>query len=124
MSTPTFLLGVDVSTTATKALLVDEKGTVVASASTPHSLSTPLPLWSEQNPEEWWQATSASIRLVLLQAGLGGEAVAAVGLTGQMHGLVLLDELWGKCCVPPSFGTISAPANSARISESGWAKAN
>jgi xylulokinase len=92
MSTPTFLLGVDVSTTATKALLLDERGTVVAIASTPHALSTPRPLWSEQNPEEWWQAASASIHSVLLQAGLGGEAVAAVGLTGQMHGLVLLDD--------------------------------
>ena len=92
MSAPTFLLGVDVSTTATKALLLDEKGTVVAIASSPHTLSTPQPLWSEQKPEEWWQATSASIRSVLQQAGLGGEAVAAVGLTGQMHGLVLLDD--------------------------------
>jgi xylulokinase len=113
MSTPTFLLGVDVSTTATKALLLDEKGTVVAIASTPHTLSMPRPLWSEQNPEEWWQAATASIRLVLLKAGFGGEAVAAVGLTGQMHGLVLLDDsgqvvrpaiLWndqrtGKQCV-------------------------
>ena len=92
MSTPTFLLGVDVSTTATKALLLDERGAVVAIASRPHALSTPRPLWAEQNPEEWWQAASASIRSVLLQTGLGGEAVAAVGLTGQMHGLVLLDD--------------------------------
>ncbi len=72
---------------------MNEKGTVMATASTPHALSTPRPLWSEQNPEEWWQASIGSIRSVLLQAGHGGEAVAALGLTGQMHGLVLLDGL-------------------------------
>lgn len=92
MSSALFFLGVDVSTTATKALLMDEKGTVVATSSTPHTLFTPHPLWSEQNPEEWWQTASASIRSVLRQADLEGEAVAAVGLTGQMHGLVLLDD--------------------------------
>ena len=86
-----YFLGIDTSTTSSKALLVDEKGAVVATASSPHTLQTPKPLWSEQNPHEWWEAVSASIRLVLQQAGVGGESVAAVGLTGQMHGLVLLD---------------------------------
>ena len=86
-----YFLGIDTSTTSSKALLVDDNGTVVAIASSPHTLQTPKPLWSEQNPHEWWEAVSASIRLVLQQAGVGGESVAAVGLTGQMHGLVLLD---------------------------------
>ena len=49
-----FLLGIDVSTTATKALLIDEQGAVMAVGKTPHSLSTPHPLWSEQDPEAWW----------------------------------------------------------------------
>ena len=87
-----YFLGIDTSTTSSKALLIDERGEVVAVASSPHTLQTPKPLWSEQNPLEWWQAVSASIRLVLEKAGISGEAVAAVGLTGQMHGLVLLDE--------------------------------
>ena len=86
-----YFLGIDVSTTGSKALLVDESGTVVATASAPHTLQTPKPLWSEQNPEEWWDAVSAAVRAVLRQAGLDGEKIAAVGLTGQMHGLVLLD---------------------------------
>ena len=60
-------------------------------ATSPHTLQTPKPLWSEQNPEEWWQATSASIQAVLKKAGISGAQVSAVGLTGQMHGLVLLD---------------------------------
>src|SRR5262245_32236311 len=85
-------LGVDVSTTGSKALLIDASGVVVASATTPHTLQTPRPLWSEQSPQEWWQAASASVRGALVQAGAPGSAVAAIGLTGQMHGLVLLDE--------------------------------
>ncbi len=88
----TYLLGIDTSTTSSKALLVDESGAVVAVAASPHSLQTPKPLWSEQDPREWWEAVSASIRSVLEQAGVPGEAVTAIGLTGQMHGLVLLDE--------------------------------
>ena len=87
-----YFLGIDTSTTSSKALLIDERGEVIAVASSQHTLQTPKPLWSEQDPREWWQAVSASIRSVLAQAGLSGEAVGAVGLTGQMHGLVLLDD--------------------------------
>ena len=85
-------LGIDVSTTATKALLIDENGAVVAVGSTPHQLSTPRHLWSEQDPHEWWEATQTSIRKAMQDSGAAGEDVKAVGLTGQMHGLVLLDE--------------------------------
>jgi xylulokinase len=84
-------LGIDVSTTGAKALLIDETGAVAASATTPLTLQTPRPLWSEQDPHEWWKGTSASIRKALAEAGATGADVAAVGLTGQMHGLVLLD---------------------------------
>ncbi len=87
-----YFLGLDVSTTGSKALLMDEKGVVVATASTAHTLQTPRPLWSEQDPREWWQAVVTSIRRVLNESGVRGEQVAALGLTGQMHGLVLLDE--------------------------------
>ena len=91
MSAKRYFLGIDVSTTGSKALLLDAAGIVVASASSPHTLQTPKPLWSEQDPEEWWTASCAAIRGALSQADAGGDAVAAVGLTGQMHGLVLLD---------------------------------
>jgi len=87
-----YFLGIDTSTTSSKALLIDERGEVIAVASSPHTLQTPKPLWSEQNPLEWWGAVSASIKSVLEKAGVSGERIAAVGLTGQMHGLVLLDE--------------------------------
>lgn len=87
-----YFLGIDISTTSSKALLMNEKGEVIAVAANPHTLQTPKPLWSEQNPLEWWEAVSASIKSVLERAGLGAEGIEAVGLTGQMHGLVLLDE--------------------------------
>lgn len=87
-----FLLGLDLSTTGSKALLLDESGTVVAVASSPHSLSTPRPLWSEQDPQEWWSATRQAIGKVLAQEESAADRIQAVGLTGQMHGLVLLDE--------------------------------
>ncbi len=86
------LLGIDISTTGAKALLIDEVGKVVSSATTPLTLSTPRPLWSEQNPLDWWAGIQKSIRQALSEAGTAGPDIAAIGMTGQMHGLVLLDE--------------------------------
>ena len=85
------LLGIDLSTTGAKALLMDSDGRVVSSATTSLRLSTPHPLWSEQDPREWWTATANSIKQALATANASGEDVSAIGLTGQMHGLVLLD---------------------------------
>jgi len=84
------LLGIDVSTTGVKALLIDDKGEIVASSTTALHLSTPKPLWSEQHPHDWWDAAVNSIRNVLRETD--AKEIAAIGLTGQMHGLVLLDE--------------------------------
>ncbi len=86
---PRYFIGIDVSTTASKALAIDEQGTVIASQSYPHDLSTPRPLWSEQDPENWWQATSHALRDVVQKTP--ADQIAAVGLTGQMHGLTSLD---------------------------------
>jgi len=84
-------LGLDVSTTSSKALLINQKGEVMGSASSPHTLSSPKPLWSEQDPGQWWQAVIKSIQSVVSQTQINPHEIAAVGLTGQMHGLVLLD---------------------------------
>ena len=86
------LLGIDISTTGAKALLIDEKGNVVSSSTTSFMLSTPHPLWSEQKPHDWWEGIVRSICQVLQQAGITGSEISAIGMTGQMHGLVLLDE--------------------------------
>jgi xylulokinase len=85
-----YLLGLDVSTTGSKALLIDENGAVIASHSTPHPLSQPRPLWSEQDPADWWHGMTESIRAALAHIADPGEIVG-IGLTGQMHGLVCLD---------------------------------
>ncbi len=85
------LMGLDISTTGAKALIIDEKGGVIAVANSPQPISQPQPLWSEQNPADWWDGISASIRQVLADSGLDGHEIDAIGLTGQMHGLVLLD---------------------------------
>ena len=92
MAAQKYLLGLDISTTGAKALLIDAAGAVIGSATTPLTLSTPRPLWSEQNPADWWAGMAASIRRLLAEQGVAGESIAAIGLTGQMHGLVLLDE--------------------------------
>ncbi len=87
----TYILGIDVSTTGVKALLVAADGQVVGTANTEQPLYTPHPLWSEQDPADWWNGAVSSIRQVLAQTGVDGSQVAAVGMTGQMHGLTLLD---------------------------------
>jgi len=87
-----YLIGVDVGTTGAKTILVDEDGTLVASALQEYPLSTPRPKWSEQDPEDWVQGTIATIRSVLSVSGVNPADVKGLGFSGQMHGLVLLDE--------------------------------
>jgi xylulokinase len=85
-------LGIDSSTTATKALLMNAQGEVLGVASSEYTFETPRPMWTEQRPELWWRATADSIRRVLSETGVDPVDVKGVGLTGQMHGLVLLDR--------------------------------
>ncbi len=86
-----YVLGLDSSTTATKAILVAADGSVVAVESSGYPFESPKPLWAEQDAGLWWAATCTSIQKALSSAGVAGSEVVAVGLTGQMHGLVLLD---------------------------------
>lgn len=86
----TYFVGIDASTTATKALLMRADGQVVAVASSEYTYDSPRPLWTEQQPSLWWQASVASVRQVLAQAKVSPVDVKGIGLTGQMHGLVLL----------------------------------
>lgn len=85
-----YLIGIDIGTSGTKALAIDETGKVAASASADYPLFTPRPLWAEQRPDDWWQATCSCLRQVLTT--IPAAEVAGVGLSGQMHGLVMLDE--------------------------------
>lgn len=85
-------IGIDTSTTATKALVMDETGKVLSVASSEYPFETPYPLWSEQAPALWWDATIKSIREAVANSGHPASSVSGIGLAGQMHGLVLLDE--------------------------------
>ena len=86
------VLGIDVGTSGTRTLVVDEQGKVLGAASSPHTDHTPKPLWSEQEPEEWWTATVNSVKEAMASTGTKPEDVKGIGLSGQMHGLVMLDE--------------------------------
>ena len=86
------VVGIDVSTTATKAVVLDEAGVVVAHRAVEYGYDTPRPQWSEQDSQLWWDAAVQVLRHVLADAGLKADEVDAVGLAGQMHGLVALDR--------------------------------
>ena len=85
------VVGIDVSTTATKALLLDQRGAVVASGSAEYGYDIPRPSWTEQGPHLWWDAAVESISQMMKRSGIAAVDIDAIGLTGQMHGSVLLD---------------------------------
>lgn len=84
------VLGIDIGTSATKAIACDEAGAIVAVADAPHTLSMPRPEWTEQPPQMWWQATVEAIGRVLRSDRVHAHHIAALGLSGQMHGSVFL----------------------------------
>ncbi|MDP0499528.1 MAG: xylulokinase [Verrucomicrobiota bacterium JB022] len=84
-----YLLGLDVGTSSTKAVLIDASGNVVATCAPAYPFQTPKPLWAETDPQLWWDAAIKAIRQMVDK--VGADEIAGIGLTGQMHGLVLLD---------------------------------
>ncbi|MDB5319246.1 MAG: xylB [Phycisphaerales bacterium] len=86
------LLGIDIGTSGTKTLLCDENGKVLATAMAEHPIFSPKPGWSEQRPEDWWQATITATKAVIKKAKLKPADISAIGLSGQMHGSVFLGE--------------------------------
>src|SRR3712207_3732627 len=87
------LLGIDVGTGGSRALVVDGQGAVVASATVEHApFASPRTGWAEQDARDWWRASEAAVRQVLSSGGVRAEEIACVGLTGQMHGAVLLGD--------------------------------
>lgn len=87
-----YLIGIDIGTSATKTVLFDEEGRVVASASQEYPLYQPHNGWAEQDPHDWRDAALETLRRVMDESGAGPEDVKGIGLSGQMHGLVMLDE--------------------------------
>jgi xylulokinase len=86
------LLGIDVGTGGTRAVVIDERGRLEASATAEHeAFASAMPGWAEQHPEDWWRAASLAIRAALAAANMRGDQIGAVGFSGQMHGAVMLD---------------------------------
>ena len=86
-----YTIGLDVGTSGCKAVIIDEKGVMVDSAVKEYPLYTPHPGWSEQNPEDWWQASVYSISNLLEKSKINPRLIKGIGLSGQMHGLVVMD---------------------------------
>ncbi|MDD3943046.1 MAG: FGGY family carbohydrate kinase, partial [Sphaerochaetaceae bacterium] len=86
------LLGFDIGTTGVKGLLVGDSGSILAEASASYAVSSPKPSWYEQDPEDWWQASVSVIRQLLHAAPQETGEITGIGISGQYHGLVILDK--------------------------------
>jgi len=84
-------LGIDVGTSGTKALVMNARGKVLGTATGDHAISSPRPGWSQQDPDDWWRATGKAVRAAIKKAKVSAKSIAGIGLSGQMHGLVITD---------------------------------
>jgi xylulokinase len=121
-----YLLGLDIGTSGAKALLCNEKGEILATALAEYPLYSPYPLWSEQNPADWWQGAQTALKQVVAEAGIPTEQIKGLGLTGQMHGAVFLDEtgavirpalLWNDQRTAAECAEITEKVGAARLIE-------
>src|SRR5262245_43960127 len=88
----TCVLGIDVGTGGTRAVIVDEHGRILASVTEEHeAFSSPRIGWADQDPDDWWRATQIAVPKALAEAGIQKEQIAGIGFSGQMHGAVMLD---------------------------------
>lgn len=87
-----YFLGIDLGTSSVKIILMNESGNVISSVSKEYPVYYPEPGWAEQNPEDWWSSTRDGIREIIVKSGVNGYDIKGIGLSGQMHGLVLLDK--------------------------------
>ena len=120
-----YWLGIDTGTGGTRALLVDSAGREVAAVTAPHEeIRMEQPLWAEQRPEDWAEAAAIAIRGVLAKSGASGRDVRGVGLSGQMHGLVMLNHdgavirpslIWCDQRSQPQVDAINAKLGKERI---------
>lgn len=87
-----YLIGADIGTSGTKTVLFDTAGNVVSSATVEYPLYQPQNGWAEQDPADWWDAVARTIQTVVKESGVDAGDIKGIGLSGQMHGLVMLDE--------------------------------
>lgn len=121
-----YLLGIDIGTSGTKTVLFDESGRAVSSATAEYPMYQPKNGWAEQDPADWWNACAKTIRTVTEESGTAPADVAGVGLSGQMHGLVMLDEsgdvlrrsiLWCDARTGPQCREITERVGASRLIE-------
>ncbi|MBR6570904.1 MAG: xylulokinase, partial [Clostridia bacterium] len=93
-----YLLGVDLGTSGTKTVLFDINGQPIASATVEYPMYQPHNGWAEQDADDWWEATKSTVRTVLEKSGVDAADVKGLGISGQMHGLVLIDENGNSLC--------------------------
>lgn len=91
-----YVIGVDLGTSATKTILVDQNGKIVAEASVKYPMYQPENGWAEQDPSDWSEAAISTIKSVVEKGQVNGKDVRGIGISGQMHGLVMLNEF----CLP------------------------
>ena len=121
------VLGIDVGTSGTRALVVGEDGRIVASATEEHApFASPEIGWAEQHPEDWWRATGLAVRKALAAGTLRGDDISCVGFSGQMHGAVMLDAsgnvvrpalIWCDVRTEKQCGDLNAQIGAQRIIE-------
>ena len=121
------LIGIDVGTTGTRAIVIDAGGRIIGSATHEHvPFASPETGWAEQDPRDWWQATCGAVPAALAAAGITGEEITAVGFSGQMHGSVLLDDrgevirpalIWCDQRTEAQCGEITDTVGAARLIE-------
>ena len=87
-----YYIGIDLGTSGTKTVLFDREGHALASATIEYPLYQPQNGYAEQDPDDWWNAAAGTIRMVLEQSGVDSAEVKGIGISGQMHGLVMLDK--------------------------------
>ncbi len=87
-----YLIGVDLGTSGTKTVLFDQKGKVISSSTVEYPLYQAQNGWAEQEPLDWWNAACETIKNVIENSGVNNEDIAGLGISGQMHGLVMLDK--------------------------------
>ena len=87
-----YLIGIDIGTSGTKTVLFDERGTLISDALIEYPMYQPHNGWAEQLPSDWWQAVAGTLKQVMGKSGINPSQISGIGLSGQMHGLVMLDE--------------------------------
>ena len=87
-----YLIGIDIGTSGTKSVLFDEKGNIISSSLREYPLIQPKNGWAEQNPADWFNAAIETLKAIITKSGIDPKEIVSIGISGQMHGLVMLDE--------------------------------